>query len=122
MKLAIAQDGEIVSAHFGHCESYAIFDIEDGKGVRQADLLSPGHEPGRLPVFLAEHGVNTVVAGGMGPRAVDLFHMNGIEVYLGVSGEIDAVAAEFAAGKLSSGESTCTHGEEEHENCEEGSQ
>ncbi|QYZ79427.1 dinitrogenase iron-molybdenum cofactor biosynthesis protein [Methanofollis formosanus] len=118
MKLAIAQDGEIVSAHFGHCESYAIFEVEDGNLARQADLLSPGHEPGRLPAFLAENDVKAVIAGGMGPRAVDLFHMNGIEVFLGIAGEIDAVAAAYAAGDLASGESTCTHGEEGHENCE----
>jgi predicted Fe-Mo cluster-binding NifX family protein len=120
MKLAIAQDGEVVSAHFGHCESYAIFDLENGGLTRQADLLSPGHEPGRLPAFLAEHGVNAVIAGGMGPRAVDLFQMNGIKVCLGITGQIDAVAAEYAAGNLASGESTCTHGEEEHENCDGG--
>ncbi|MBP2146818.1 putative Fe-Mo cluster-binding NifX family protein [Methanofollis sp. W23] len=121
MKIGIAQDGKSVSAHFGHCESYAIFELNDGALARQDDLLSPGHEPGRLPAFLAEHGVEVVIAGGMGPRAVELFHMNGIEVFLGVSGEIEAVAAAYAAGNLAAGESTCTHGEEEHENCEEGS-
>lgn len=120
MKLAIAQDGEIVSAHFGHCESYAIFEMEDGTLARQADLLSPGHEPGRLPAFLAENGVNAVIAGGMGPRAVELFHMNGIEVFLGIAGEIEAVAAAYAAGGLTSGESTCTQGEEGHDNCDGG--
>ncbi|WP_298667160.1 NifB/NifX family molybdenum-iron cluster-binding protein [uncultured Methanofollis sp.] len=120
MKLAIALDGNFVSGHFGHCEAYALFDVKDGAVSRLPDLANPGHEPGFLPRYLAEHDVNAVVAGGMGPRAVDLFCQNGIEVFLGASGPVEDVAAAYAAGKLVPGESSCTHGTEEHENCKGG--
>jgi len=46
----------------------------------------------------------------MGPRAIELFHANGIEVLLGVSGNVDYVAQDYIAGRLSPGESTCHHG------------
>ena len=109
MRIAVAQDGNKVSEHFGHCEGYAIFDVEESIIYRRDDLPSPGHEPGRLPVFLAEHGVNLIIAGGMGPRAIDLFHGNGIEVLLGISGNVDYIAQGYIAGRLSPGESSCHH-------------
>ncbi|NLB00716.1 MAG: dinitrogenase iron-molybdenum cofactor biosynthesis protein [Methanomicrobiales archaeon] len=109
MRIAIAQDGNKVSEHFGHCECYAIFDVEDSIIYRRDDLPSPGHEPGKLPVFLAGHGVNLIIAGGMGPRAVELFHGNGIQVLLGVSGNTDYVAQDYIAGRLTPGKSSCHH-------------
>lgn len=119
-KIAIAQDGSLVSQHFGHCMSYALFNFENGKMTRLPDLQSPGHEPGKLPRLLAAEGVNIVIAGGMGPRAIDLFEENGIEVILGVSGDLGRAAEAFANGTLTAGTSTCSHddhacGGENHE-------
>jgi predicted Fe-Mo cluster-binding NifX family protein len=114
-KIAIAKDGNRVSEHFGHCEGYAIFDVEDSIIFRQDDLASPGHEPGRLPAFLAEHGIDLIIAGGMGPRAIELFEQNNIGVILGVGGNIDFVAQAYIAGQLTPGESSCHHG---HEDCD----
>ena len=59
-KIAVAQDGDSVSPHFGHCESYAIFQIENGAAVRLDDMENPGHEPGKLPLHLAGTGITTV--------------------------------------------------------------
>ncbi|RXE55549.1 hypothetical protein ABH15_11140 [Methanoculleus taiwanensis] len=115
MKIAIAKDGNQVSEHFGHCEGYAMYRVENSIIFKEDDLASPGHEPGRLPVFLSENGVNLVIAGGMGPRAVELFAANGIEVLLGVGGPIDFVAQEYIAGRLTAGDSSCHHG---HESCD----
>ena len=86
MKVAIAKEGDMVSEHFGHCTEYAVFVIEKSKITSREILESPGHEPGKLPPFLASHKVTHVLAGGMGPRAVDLFCENNIEVFLGVRG------------------------------------
>jgi len=110
MKVAIAKEGDFVSEHFGHCTEYAVFVVENKKIKSQEILESPGHEPGKLPPFLASHKVTHVLAGGMGPRAVDLFCENNIEVFLGVRGKIEAVIRDFMAGKIAQGESSCTHG------------
>ncbi|OPY32792.1 MAG: Dinitrogenase iron-molybdenum cofactor [Methanoregula sp. PtaU1.Bin006] len=110
MKVAIAKDGDDVSAHFGHCSEYAVYEIADNKITKKTILQSPGHEPGKLPGFLASHNVTHVLAGGMGPRAVDLFCANNIDVFLGVSGGIDTVIRDFVAGKITPGQSSCTHG------------
>jgi predicted Fe-Mo cluster-binding NifX family protein len=110
MKVAIAKEGDEVSAHFGHCTEYAVFSVENQAITKKEILESPGHEPGKLPVFLAGHQVTHVIAGGMGPRAVDLFCEHNIEVFLGVQGRIDTVIRDFIAGNIAPGESSCTHG------------
>lgn len=30
MKIAIASDGKYVSRHFGHCEGFTIYEVEEG--------------------------------------------------------------------------------------------
>lgn len=112
MKVAIAKEGDLVSEHFGHCSEYALYDVEQNEITRRELLQSPGHEPGKLPALLAEHKVTHVLAGGMGPAAVDLFCANNIEVYLGVRGPVDAVIQTFIEGKVIKGESSCNHSHE----------
>jgi len=116
MKVAIAKDGDFVSEHFGHCEEYELFVVEDSMMASRENLVNPGHEPGKLPALLAEHKVTHVLAGGMGPKAVDLFCAHNIEVFLGVRGPIETVIKDFLAGNIAQGESSCTHGPD-HEEC-----
>jgi len=74
-----------LSAHFGHCEEFAIFDVdlEKKKIVSRETAPAPPHEPGLLPRWLGEKGVNVIVAGGMGSRAQQLFAESGISVSIG---------------------------------------
>lgn len=109
MRYAIATDGTEVAAHFGRCPEYLLVDIEDGEIVGRAVLLNPGHEPGLLPRLLAENGVQVVVAGGAGPRAVELLAELGIIACLGATGPIEEAVAALQAGTLQSGESACEH-------------
>ena len=109
MKVAIAQDGNEVSGHFGHCREYAVFTIENKTIVGRETITNPGHEPGRLPALLADHKITHVIAGGMGPKAIDLFCSHNIEVYLGISGPVDSVIQNFIDGNIVPGQSSCHH-------------
>ncbi len=109
MRYAIAADGDQVAPHFGRCERYVIVDIADGAEVAREEMENPGHEPGLLPRLLNEEGVAYVVAGGAGPRAVNLMGELNIGVYVGVSGAVDDVIEQIITGDLESGESTCEH-------------
>jgi predicted Fe-Mo cluster-binding NifX family protein len=68
MRIAISTDQGYVSAHFGRCPSYTIIDIKEGQILNREEIPNPGHQPGFLPQFLSERGVNCIIAGGMGPR------------------------------------------------------
>ncbi|HZD43906.1 MAG TPA: NifB/NifX family molybdenum-iron cluster-binding protein [Methanomicrobiales archaeon] len=109
MILGIAKDGDQVSQHFGHCEAYMLYDIQNGEIIKRREVKNPGHQPGVLPALLADHGVEVVIAGGMGPKAADLFCEKGIAVIVGVSGSLDAVAEEFIRGEIKEGRNVCHH-------------
>ena len=109
MKVAVATDNGMVSAHFGRCSEYTLADIESDKVIQTEMVANPGHEPGFLPGFLAEHGVEVVICGGAGPRAQALFAERGIRMCMGVSGPVEQVLEQYAIGSLTAGTSTCDH-------------
>jgi len=110
VRVAISTDGDYVSAHFGRCPEFTIVDFEDGRAAEREIIKNPGHEPGFIPEFLREKGVNCIIAGGMGRRAEELFNRSGIEMVVGVSGKIDDVIGKIIDGTLEGGESFCKPG------------
>ncbi len=112
MKYAIPVNGGVVSAHFGHCEQFALIDVDEiKKQILNTELVnSPGHEPGLLPQWLAEKGVSLVIAGGMGSRAQSLFQQNKIGVITGIT-ETDPEKAvlSYLNNVLVSGANICDH-------------
>lgn len=113
MKISIASEGKYVSGHFGHCEGFTIYEVEEGKSLNKSFTPNPGHRPGYLPVFLKELDVNVIIAGGMGETAQQLFNENGIEVVVGAQGFSDDIVQKYINGELKSTGSVCT--EHEHE-------
>ena len=109
-KIAIASDGHQVSAHFGRCPSFTIFKTEDKGIVHKEVINNPGHRTGYLPGFLQEKGVSTIICGGMGRRAISLFREKGIQVIVGITGDIDQVISDFLQEKLQQGDSLCEPG------------
>ncbi|MDI3534179.1 MAG: hypothetical protein PWQ82_544 [Thermosediminibacterales bacterium] len=109
MKIAVATDGARVAEHFGRCPEYTIFTVNDGKIESKIVIPNPGHEPGFLPRYLAERGVNCIIAGGMGPRAQGLFEQQNIKTVVGARGLVDEVIDAYLKGQLEVGESTCEH-------------
>ncbi len=106
IRVAIATDGDFVSPHFGRCQSYTLVDIEDGKIIKKEVIDNPGqegHQPGEIPQFLHQKGANYIIAGGMGPRAVDFFSGFGIQTVVGVTGDIKHTIEKFITGELQGG-------------------
>ncbi|QXM05290.1 NifB/NifX family molybdenum-iron cluster-binding protein [Crassaminicella indica] len=115
MKVAIAKDGNFVSGHFGHCEGFEVFEVNNGAVEGRSFLENPGHRPGFLPPFLAERGIEVIIAGGMGATAQELFKENGVKVVVGAQGKLEDVINAYASGNLKSTDSVCTeHAHEGH--------
>ena len=110
MRIAISTDGEYVSAHFGRCPTFTIIDIENGAVAKRETLDNPGHQPGFIPQFLHEKGVECIVCGGMGRRAMGFFGEYSIQTMLGVTGRIEEVVQSLLSGTLVGGESLCRPG------------
>lgn len=116
MKIAVASEGNEVTRHFGHCRNFNIYEAKDGEIVGKEEVENPGHKPGFLPNFLNDRGVDTIVSGGMGGKAVEIFNSHNIEVIIGAEGDSDENAKKYLAGELETTGSVCH--EHEHEgNC-----
>jgi predicted Fe-Mo cluster-binding NifX family protein len=110
MRIAISTDGGFVSAHFGRCPGFTLAEIEDNRVIKKELLENPGHQPGFLPQFLNEKGVECIIAGGMGQRARMLFNQHNIQTIMGITGTIDTVLSQLCDGTLEGGESLCQPG------------
>lgn len=112
MRYAVPVSGGVVSQHFGHCEHFAMIDVdEQTKKILKKELVpSPGHQPGLLPEWLAEQGISFVIAGGMGSRAQNLFHQNRIEVIIGtMESDPGKAVLDHIKGQLETGDNICDH-------------
>ena len=112
MRYAIPVSSGTVSPHFGHCEHFALIDVDEGgKEIIRKELVpSPGHQPGLLPEWLAEQGVALVIAGGMGSRAQGLFQQNRIGVIIGtIESDPEKAVLSYLNGTLATGDNICDH-------------
>lgn len=112
MKIAVPVENDRVCMHFGHCPAFAVYEADQAKKAVTAKTIleAPPHEPGLLPRWLHEKGVNFVIAGGMGRRAQDLFAEQGIRVLVGAPADnADQVVAAYLEGRLQAGVNVCDH-------------
>ncbi|MDR7867766.1 MAG: iron-sulfur cluster carrier protein MrpORP [Sporomusaceae bacterium] len=116
MKIGIPLAGGKLCNHFGHCEEFALVSVTNGEITDVTKRVPPPHEPGIIPEWLAEQGVDTVLAGGMGERAQDIFRQKGIKVVCGAQGgSPQDIAASFLQGTLMTGGNPCSHDEPGHQ-------
>ncbi len=112
MKIAIPMANGRLAMHFGHCEQFALVEVDEStKEISETSLLTPPpHEPGVLPRWLNEQGANLIIAGGMGQRAQMLFAQNEIQVVVGAPSESpEELVAKYFADQLQGGSNLCDH-------------
>ncbi len=107
---AIPLEGGVLCSHFGHCEQFAIINVEESAITAESLVTPPPHEPGLLPGWLAERGVTDVIAGGMGQRAVNLFTAQNINVNVGAQPKSPRdLVSDWLNNSLKTGENCCDH-------------
>jgi predicted Fe-Mo cluster-binding NifX family protein len=104
-----------ISPHFGRCPYYIIVDLDDSRKIKQVGVLenlqATGHAPGELPSYIKQVGVDVMISGGMGVRAIQFFHQYGIQVATGASGTVKESLEKFLAGQLQ-GDAPCAESKE----------
>ncbi|MFZ5981381.1 MAG: NifB/NifX family molybdenum-iron cluster-binding protein [Candidatus Zixiibacteriota bacterium] len=110
MRIAIPTANGQLCPHFGHCQQFAIIDVNiDTKEIIKTEMLTPPpHEPGVLPGWLGQQGCQIIIAGGMGQRAISMFNQNGIQVVIGApSSDPGAIVTDFLNDRLQVGSNMC---------------
>lgn len=110
MKIAVTYENGMVFGHFGHTEQFKVYEVEDGKVVSAQVCPTNGSGHGALVGFLAQHGVDCLICGGIGPGAQMALAQAGIKLYAGCTGDADERVAELLSGTLTYAEAaTCDH-------------
>jgi predicted Fe-Mo cluster-binding NifX family protein len=108
-----------VAEHFGHCTSFRVYEFNENKEIIKHESYNnplSGHQGGacQLPAYVKQFEVNTIIAGGMGTKAVTLFQSYGIEVITAPGFDVEESLKEYLAGNIS-GYTECT--EHHNHNC-----
>jgi len=112
MRIAIPMANGRLCLHFGHCEEFALVDADEQTRqiVGTNRTLPPPHEPGAIPKWLNQQGVNLVITGGMGRRALQFFDNFGIQVIVGAPADTpERLVAAYLNGSLVGGQNVCDH-------------
>ncbi|MCB8994430.1 MAG: NifB/NifX family molybdenum-iron cluster-binding protein [Bacteroidales bacterium] len=108
--IAIPLENGKLCAHFGHCQQFAIVEVENNTITGEKLVTPPPHEPGLLPKWLSEKGVTNVIAGGMGQRALDLFNAQNIKVNVGAQPKSSKeLVSDWLEDSLVTGNNACDH-------------
>lgn len=116
-KIAITYDNGQVFQHFGHTETFKLYEVEDGKLLSSRLLASSGSGHGALAGLLAEQGVNVLICGGIGGGAQTALEEQGITLCAGASGNADEAVAAYLRGELVNTGANCDHHHEEGHSC-----
>jgi len=107
---AIPLENGLLCSHFGHCQQFAIIDVENNIIGSERLITPPPHEPGLLPGWLAEMGVTNIIAGGMGQKALDLFEKQNINVRYGALSKTPfELVKDWINDTLQTGSNSCDH-------------
>jgi len=116
--IAVPTRAGMVDEHFGHCESFTIFTLDDSGAVASEKSFTPPPQCGcksDLVGTLQTMGVKQLIAGNMGEGAVMKLRQNGIAVVRGASGPVRDALAAWVEGRLKDREELCmAHGHECH--------
>ncbi len=116
MKIAVTYENENIFQHFGHTQSFKIYETDD-ESVKRTQIINAtdgGHSA--LAVLLKENGIDALICGGIGAGAINALKENGIKVFGGVSGACDKAVNDFVCNKLDYNPNVrCSHHEQHHQ-------
>jgi len=85
IKIAIPISEGRLFPSFGKATEFAIFHIQNQEIIKKEILHPPPHGPDVLPDWLHDLGVSVIIAGNMGPKAMENFEAKGTTVITGSS-------------------------------------
>lgn len=100
MKIAVTYEAGTVFQHFGHTETFKIYETENGSVIHAQVVDTEGSGHGALAGMLKELGVEVLICGGIGGGARMALLSAGIEIFGGVSGNADEAVAAYLSGSL----------------------
>jgi predicted Fe-Mo cluster-binding NifX family protein len=106
----------VVEQHFGKAPTYTIIDTETEEVTVIPNDSEHTGGVGLPPEYLHKNGVNIMLCGGLGLKAVRMFESYGINVFVGAGGTVKDTFEAWKAGKLQNAtvENSCSEHKEHH--------
>lgn len=91
-----------ISDHFGRAPYFGLIEYKDNGDYDLEIIENPLviHQPGEVPTFMKNNGVNLVIARGMGERGYLILKKFGINVIRGANGTVDEIMKLFKEDKF----------------------
>lgn len=112
MKIALPTRGTRIDDHFGHCEMYTVFTVNENREIVNTETIPSPQGCGcksNIASVLQAQDVVVMLAGNMGAGALNVLSNHGIQVVRGCSGEVKAVAEAWLKGELADSGVGCSH-------------
>ena len=119
MKIAVPFENGEVFQHFGHTETFKLYEVEAGQVVSSETVAAGGSGHDALAAFLDNLSVNVLLCGGIGNGAQAALISAGIEICSGAEGDADAAVEAYLNGEIESAGVNCDHhhDHDEEEDC-----
>jgi predicted Fe-Mo cluster-binding NifX family protein len=120
MKIALPSRQNSIDEHFGHCEYFTVFTVDENHSIVSQEIVSSPAGCGcrsNIAGTLKQMGVTLMLAGNMGQGAVNVLNNVGIDVVRGCSGDVKGVTLAWLSGNLTDSGVACElheHGCHEH--------
>ena len=88
MRIAVTYENGQIFQHFGHTETFKIYDVEEGKVVHSEVIDTNGSGHGALAGVLNALNADVLICGGIGGGAQTALAAAGIKLFGGVSGVV----------------------------------
>lgn len=106
MKIAICSQGpeldSMVDQRFGRCPYFVLVnhDSVQHKAVPNPGVEAMGGVGVKTAQFLENTGVEAVLVGNIGPKAIAVLNAAGIKVYAGIKGTVADAISQYKEGRL----------------------
>ena len=115
MRIAVTYENGQIFQHFGHTETFKIYDVEEGKVVHSEVVDTNGSGHGALAGVLNALNADVLICGGIGGGAQTALAAAGIKLFGGVSGDADEAVEAFINETLDyNPDVKCSHHEHSH--------
>ena len=115
MRIAVTYENGQIFQHFGHTETFKIYDVEEGKVLHSEVVDTNGNGHGALAGVLNALNADVLICGGIGGGAQTALAAAGIKLFGGVSGDADKAVEAFINDTLDyNPDVKCSHHEHSH--------
>ena len=111
MKIAIPTKNNNVDNHFGHCEFFTVYTVDNNQ-ITNSDIVPSLQGCGcksNIINDLKVIGVDLMLAGNMGQGAYNKITFANIKVIRGCSGNVSKLMDEYLAGNIKDALIMCNH-------------